>query len=485
MKLVIILMSLSTILFGSSRFSREAVVKIESGRCGMSQKTMKGSGILIREGSNIYVITSEHVIYHSNSGFCHRVSSESFSRMEARLIQVDWGMGLALLKLVDDVSINLPTLSTLNSGEIRQGESVFIFGFPYSSEKLLQSPKGFLLSTQSDRALIPFVKVMYEAIRVYVEFGMSGGIAVSEDLTSFIGIISHQRLVQVAGSGSKVVEIENALTPASDNAFIIPANVVYFWANKIINHHELGVPTIVRDAKSEHSAPGRSGGGQQVYSSGLKFISTGLTNDEAPVGGSEGVGGRTINGKPISVSLVLDQDNHLAQLQIPGRESWTQEVRERLLKQEKVKVVGFLDSSESLLGLRKRNIHSLPEFFKLLNEPALKPITISESSFAGLEDEREILIKAISADGREMGRLLNELSNSPSEKHFEVQSLLNELRIISELLQSQDFALVPSSKLDPRQSEAWKFLFLANFELSRDLMAVIYRVKTHLDRIRF
>src|SRR5262249_8078729 len=129
----------------SSGAFEDRIVKIHSGRCGDSNE-FRGSGLLFREGGRAYVLTSGHVVLHSNQGYCHKVVHSTLGEIEAEYATSEWGNGLALMVLPKaKPESDWMSLSDLVGTSVQKGEGVVVTGFPFASAKPIEDARGKVL----------------------------------------------------------------------------------------------------------------------------------------------------------------------------------------------------------------------------------------------------------------------------------------------------------------------------------------------------
>ncbi|MCM2323700.1 MAG: serine protease, partial [Oligoflexia bacterium] len=204
-----------------------SVVKVESQSC-LSRRNLKvGSGTLIRSGSAMYVLTSDHALYHGGSaeGLCHRVLwNGSPIRAELRGVQVFKGLGLLELQgripeAARAGAIELTAIAPAAEGELT-GSFGTLLGVPGAGTSVLRSGQAQMLSARGTRRPLPGIPFMIEA-KGHSEFGMSGG-ALLDSHGGFAGVISHQYLRLELGAPSTLHPYEEGARPGELIALVIP-----------------------------------------------------------------------------------------------------------------------------------------------------------------------------------------------------------------------------------------------------------------------
>ena len=171
------------------------VVKVYSGRCGSTLDSI-GSGFLFEEKGNIFVLTSEHVIFTSSiEKDCHegRLSTGG-KKVRLELIQKDWTSGLALLQvepkgLKEEWRTYAESLIALEAAnrsdrQLTLNEVTVAVGFPKESKQLVR-PSAKVLLSNSNRSIILRTESMIEVWDLWAEPGMSGG-ALQNERSEFL-----------------------------------------------------------------------------------------------------------------------------------------------------------------------------------------------------------------------------------------------------------------------------------------------------------
>ncbi|OFZ84890.1 MAG: hypothetical protein A2603_11845 [Bdellovibrionales bacterium RIFOXYD1_FULL_55_31] len=265
-----------------------ATVKIDSRRCASPYAGRTGSGLAFRSGRDLYVLTSEHVVFHTNDRYCHSVANSRFGTLRTTFIQAEWGNGLALLK-VETLNRNfaekLPTLAEF-AHEGATPDSVVLAGYPVRSTTMLIDSTARILNPESDR--VPFA-LLSRAIEVKgaAEYGMSGGPVTDATRAFIVGILSHQILELKAGRPGAITE---AGTAVENHAFAIPAFAAAAWVREVLDSG-LG-PQFVVPLDSQAAPPGSP---QRVVFGDVEFEFVRPTSaaSGAPrtgIGGGDGAG---------------------------------------------------------------------------------------------------------------------------------------------------------------------------------------------------
>ncbi|MGZ5544732.1 MAG: trypsin-like peptidase domain-containing protein, partial [Limisphaerales bacterium] len=224
----------TTVAQASLDMWKSATVKVISTPCLVQKPRFEGSGLVVRLQNRLFVLTSEHVIIDdSSSRLCHAVKNSENAETPAKLLRSDFMMGMALLELSADstygaVAIDVNSLEDLPNA----AGSLTALGFPAGDSQLQVHQQGRLISSDSQRALIPMVSKMLEVDGLLVEFGFSGGVLTDETHNTFAGMITHQYLRRESGRPTKPGGLNGdsgeAIRPG-DLALVIPAATVMDW----------------------------------------------------------------------------------------------------------------------------------------------------------------------------------------------------------------------------------------------------------------
>lgn len=200
-----------------------SVVKIVSKlKDGRAQK--EGSGLIFRMENQDYVVTSDHVYFHSNELADHFIfvngSTAPLSRCQSMMVRYEYG--LALLKCETGISspfeilrnpYNADPITRLgpipmqapgferNPHYFRRDEirGLSVAGYPLSSSELYVDRDGIgQLYYAEWGLLIMGIEIMYRIANVHAEPGMSGGLLFDRTLERggmprVLGLLSHMR----------------------------------------------------------------------------------------------------------------------------------------------------------------------------------------------------------------------------------------------------------------------------------------------------
>jgi hypothetical protein len=462
-----------------SRGFSDFVVKIASLPCDEETKTFQGSGFLFGYEGASYVLTSEHVIYHSGQGFCHFVSHARLAkREEAELVRADWGAGLALLKLPKAKASDLPRFETLAKAGFAERERVTAAGFPLLSNELVRDPRCQVLSEKSHRAFIPLVSDFIEIDGCHTEYGMSGGIVFQQE-KGLAGLISHQLLKQSVGPSS-VIEMRPEVTPDEHHFFLIPWSFASVWVQSALSAN---VPTsAVRDPISQ------LGGSAVILTMGLRF-SANQDKRNGEVGGADGhgVGGGKGEASDFVVRVTHSNSTTVTRYPLEVRKRWFEKLRERTLRGKKIQIPYFLrwKRASATPSATRIFFRSLAEFFSLLNESDLEPVSL-------IENESDADLPPLSRELKESGNQMAEicrtlLADAKVKEQEEVTKLLNQILVLSDLIKAESFDLIHADwlkRLQDAQGKGWQQLCLLDFSAAVSLGTQLLNVQKNLAKER-
>lgn len=174
----------------------DSLVKITSIEASQNSRLF-GTGILFQRGDAYFVLTTEHVLIprHPYLSINYRAQGKGFEQ-EMELLSLDWGSGLALLRLKNPPNTSLQVLKMndlLSFAHVsaNRATKVLSAGFPVLSQSLVVEDGGEL--TRTDRPMDLFVhqKTLVEVSGASTELGMSGGLLISENLHP-LGVLTHR-----------------------------------------------------------------------------------------------------------------------------------------------------------------------------------------------------------------------------------------------------------------------------------------------------
>jgi len=371
MKRLLLVLISCVALTKAMAISEEAVVKISSRPCGNLTGGLTGSGLLVTHENETYVLTSEHVVLQSNQGICHEVKNSDLGFKKASLVAADWGMGLAVLKLIEPVQGSFASLDSLSVTPASVGTEVTAFGYLLKSTELTKNSKGSVLTTKSRFWLIPFVRELIEIESRSFGYGMSGGPVFETDSDAFFGILSNEG-IRFEASGRP-----------THRFLVIPSEKVVSWVRFVLSQGEQFVPKMVRS-------------GNRILTNGLAFEIKGQTAF-GPIGGPEGVGRtqlsqrllksmrglKKVDNSPstslpadaLAIEVTLDESQAGGVWNFPLRDNWFKSLRSELQNRKTVRILYFVKLISEKGNKQKVRFGSLSDFFTLLQNPDLMPVT--------------------------------------------------------------------------------------------------------------
>ena len=497
-------------------FTIDAVVKVHSYDCSNEVKRFAGSGLLFKKGNDVYVVTSEHVVLHSNQNTCHKVFNESLKIQEAELVRADWGMGLAILRIKGPVSVTIPNESFLNATLPEANEPVTAYGFAYASKVLSQNNTATVLIARSGRGLIPLLPEMLEVQGGFVEYGMSGGPVVSNETKQFTGILSHQALKLVSAHPSQVVTI-NSEVPQSNHFFVIPADAVKVWVRTVLEDEPQSLPSALRDAQIQ-----LQGDRNIVFTSGMSFELEG-TDGGGPVGGPEGAGRKLelhinqpekvdpINAPPVGgpegagivggkeqhsqsksrfqqVIVSLDNRRHRAEWRGEANKGWMDRLKSILLKNQTVRVPYFVKYNSKRTAAKRVFFQSVSEFFTLLGNDQLQPVILRENQNPSAQQSTASVINLLDNQSKIYLRQLESLREKvKNQANQDAGDVIEQLSLLGELLRTRDYESIDNkwitSLRSSKDTPGWKHLFSVDFESTVEQLASLMVLSDLLEQL--
>lgn len=364
----------------SSIFASENgfVVKVTSGPCGSPKSQLKGSGTIFTYQGMTYVLTSEHVVYHSSQmQFCHTVSNTSLKNQKATLLFADWGMGIALLKL--SIPAQESFLSFPQDFISSNGPNVTIAGSPYDEVNGIISTQGLIINDQSERLPSVLLQSALEIEGAHGEFGMSGGPIIDETSgkSIFRAMLSHQVLLMRPGSPTRASEWDSSekyqnqllgikvedINKALNRYFQNPATFkVSFYrsplgqinhTNEIVTNGLIFKPKIELQNKSFNLSLRRAGGVDPI----------GIGGDDSD------------NNSPfisLDVNIFSGKEEFRTEWVIPSVSAEVEKIKGLIYSNQKLELPFLLfqgeDDLNSAISLTSKKIRSIDDYFDLLSD---------------------------------------------------------------------------------------------------------------------
>lgn len=353
-------------------------VKISSRPCDSTAPHYRGSGFIFRSQDAHYALTSEHVVLNGNTEnqpvrICHQVRIPELKRdVPARLLRSDWGRGLALLKLEQNIDLDIPQLKDWKISIPRKGRSVVLMGYPHASTTVVTDGPGRILVESSARHLLSEISSMIEVVGAHGEYGMSGGLALSEETNEWIGLLSHQVLTPQAGKPTRVEVPSPDHEGSYSHVLLIPAAQAAAWVQGTLDP-EIPAPWLQKDLSA--SLQGRASvsygpflfTGEPAPSSGaIGGDGAGIGGDGAGIGGADGPSALLgISG--VRISLLEDHAAGAEQeIGALSRNDLAHRWLDRLLLRETVRFDVLLERDLSARTFKRIAFVTLEEFFSTL-----------------------------------------------------------------------------------------------------------------------
>lgn len=469
----------------------ENIVKIFSSPCNNHENELIGSGILFSYHNTSYILTEEHVVYHKNENYCHYFYSEKLGKNKLELIKVDWGYGLALLKVTAHIPFTPKTLEELTQNHTNQGinNKVILVGYPRDSHTKIQYVDGQVISFNSNRRAFSEINELIE-VKISNEFGQSGG-GLFSSTGNLIGIPSKQTVKFLPGKSSQIDDNMNSVIKP-DHLLAIPINIAIEWIMKVINSNEEPFAICQRDTNSQLRNE------NTLLAYGLRFneIITPETPSKINLGG-DGVGiGGSKKRQIISIEIEKDDIDNIQLLKKQSKKF--NKIHEAFINNEKVIIPYFIkiEINSDQINIEKVNFSNFAEFFYLLKQVNLEPILktnnnnsiISSTLLNKLEiNELTSTLNEIKSLASQMISLLN-LNRHQEQTVLFLNKIIYILEVInenSEIIKSNAFNTLFEYIIN-KNNDHWVVLFNLNdnntnsFENSVNLMSLLRKLQSKI-----
>lgn len=373
---------------------QEATVKVNSFPCLTESPRFQGSGLLVSYQNQVYVLTSEHVLIQDKSAkTCHDAGGAALE-----LLTADFKSGLALLEAKESKQLLALAIPLEKLKHNTSSADVLALGFPAGSEARNTLTNGKLLTSESPRALIAGIPKLIEASNLPVEYGMSGGILVSQTGNDFefAGILSHQILKREAGQPTRPDEVKPGPSSQNDLTLAIPASSLLAWVSA--QWQPKTEPIWQRNAESQIAGKDSLQYGPLLFTLTLKKAQDAWDIGGAYTGGSDGsgIGGEEggENSKDGELLQTIDvtfvggagSDEKAQTLQDPLLDQW----RQWLLVGRKVSVVSLKNPQARVLV----RLRSLSQFLTLWLRDGQRPLGIRSKDANAKNDADVLILKA-------------------------------------------------------------------------------------------
>ncbi len=451
---------------------QSGLVKVVSERCGDAASRREGSGTLLALKGRILVVTSEHVVYHRNQGYCHFVEGEDFGIRPANLLVADAGLGVALLSLDSLPDKTLALLSDSfgkGSPPPQRNAPVLTLGIPSGKNfgERVADANGYVVFPKSTVPALPCLTDLIEIKGAFGTYGMSGGELWDASGTERLGMLSHKywKEAGISSFGPRAPQGENHL-------LVIPTAKITHFIDEYLADPGQYRPKLVRDPDAQIQ------GLEDLSSGALKFSPGKDSAPRARTGGADGISGRTGNIALVSVHIRWSPTEAISHWTLPSLQRWLARVELQASKADaEIEVPYFVGRENGTLV--KVGIESLPHFFHLMENTRLTPLTLispaspqSKISVARFQQE---------AEGLELGRL----AFASSLTGVAARTLLERISFLSEVIKG-DWELVSALDLETILADAkgWQELFALHFENARDLNFRLRQARDLLAKVR-
>lgn len=376
----VLLIFIFSISFNINAFANDIqfAVKVSSGPCGSVNSQMKGSGSLFTYRGETYVLTSEHVVYHSaQEKFCHSVSNSFINEQKATLLFADWGLGIALLK------ISLPPraefLSFPQDFIPSRNPTVKIAGSPYNDKNGILFTDGQIVNDDGTRLPTAILNSSLEIDGAHGEFGMSGGpiFEETENKAIFRGLLSHQVLIMNPGAPTRATEW-NASQKYQNQLLGIKVEDV----NKALNRYFQNPASF--KVSFYRTTIGQINHTDEVVSNGLIFKPKTQTLNKSfnmqlrRAGGVDpiGIGGEDDDNHGTFISLdvnsFLGKEEFHTEWMFPHSKTSIEKITNLIFTNQKVELpfLLFQDQEDSNNGIKltSKKIRSIDDYFNFLSD---------------------------------------------------------------------------------------------------------------------
>ncbi len=509
--------------------SDTAVVKVYSWPESSPNRVFKGSGTLFSYEQEVLVVTSEHVLFHSDSSeYLHEISSEEFdfTRLATSLVRVDYGSGIALLRVdrkhplwshAEKVAIPLSRFAEFTrKNPSPPADSLTTVGYPTVESNLFRGHDSKLISSRSVHHAIPQAREMVVIQNSYGDFGMSGGALFNGD-GQYLGMLTHLGLVPRKGQRSLIVVSQEAPEPSFETVLALPAKVILPWleetlelqwdssrdmrrkpegqlsGKELVIWHGLEFEELDSDAAEDSDSQIISE--LEVQISDLKAAAVG-GQDGVGVGGQDGVG---VGGKEYKIEdkrLIPKSASKLARsaflvrcsecdVTVPAQLS---SIRESVLARKEVMVTSLLKLNDKTGFPTLVRFESLGQGLKLISEGLVPAGKVS----AKFDPDRQSLVelqKKILVEAALMRRNLETLKRSTVKSKLEpaTNEQIAELEKILKFIAMNRYDLVSSNWIDwllDEHSTEWSELLSKHPKQAQELLRILYSFRYNLDKLR-
>lgn len=353
----------------------EALVKVESYPCSRDDKegkTLSASGMLLTHEERVYVITSEAFVYHANDPFCHSIVAPGEAK-SLRLLAADWGKGIAIFEAHDLAPKDgMLTLESLSGGPL-DGERVSVQGFPLRKTQLRVDEEGSVLLASSERHGIALLDRTAEVQGAFVDSGMAGG-AVFHALGGVAGMISHQYLKMTLGSRTRPFDWDGKVGHWERHWVFVPGPVVkQYFEDAILKG--ANAPAFFRSPSDQQVGVVRVSSERTAFKIDCPTGDGGDVGD-GPIGGADGVGVGGDGTSPHCKVVMGRAGGDEGVWPFEPRKKWKDGVAGEVAEGRNPEALFLVHRQTADGRLARETFRSLGEFFRLLKDRNLTPVTL-------------------------------------------------------------------------------------------------------------
>lgn len=470
----------------SASHATELVAKVRSNLCGAPRASeLNGSGWAFTYKNEIYLLTSEHVVYHDpgvDANVCHEVRFQNESAWRrADLKIVDRGVGLGLLRVrPTSAAPDVRALERTRAFNPAQANQVVVttLGVPAAATSVYADGQGRIITTQSERHLIPLLERTYELLGVHGEFGMSGGPVFTDESGSvLVGVLSNQYIEQRPGQPAAVRELDRARTENVNHIFVIPGDFALNWLKSALSDKPFRA-SLLSPLASDRPF-------DRALTSGLEFEARPTTLKAWPrinaramdSGDGAGIGGASDDVSAIEIHIDFASTSFPTEWFLPARRDWLERVRDQLHERARIRIPFLIERDQSTQRLSRVPITSLADFFAKLRNPQIQPAMAISGSYGDFDRRSELLrAEASRLDAGTTALAKNAIT--PATRVF--LSRIDDLRVILQedawlTLSEADVASL--ARVDGEFAIAWRELFKDQPESSIALLSALNRAQ--------
>jgi len=463
------------------------VLKVKSFPDDFKHLEKNGSGVIIKYGTKYYVLTSDHVVYHGRikDKITHVLLDENENQIKMDLLAAHVGMGVALLSISSDqeylVKNYVDESQFASLPEMIASQSVTTIGVPFDSLNV-SAHTGTIINPGSERHEVPLAKKLLE-VMAHTEYGMSGGALMDQTLDKFLGIISHQYLLNRLGLPPLLNQHSSSIGGGEAMiGLVIPAWFIDDWVKKVTQD--------ISENQLEFNLADQLKGIDSMTIDGLRFNFTSCVDEKMDKailndgGDGAGIGGNLRLGRGKKCKLKISPVINVGADQVWSFQSgeWFKTLKNKLRYQNTYAEYSsiWFKQNDKILPV----YNSLIDFFKLIEKGGI-PIGKIYSPFVEENKIEENIIK----DTKALKELVSSIPFS-SESDLSVFYFYSNLMELIGLLETPDpvFEYISDAKVrDLQNSPAWDVMFSSeyfDFDSMIKLRALILNIRDQLNQVR-